>query len=127
MARAALDTYCRSALPLASEGGADSDELHAAMQHTSDHVGGENHTPGSPVAFDHVAQMRLINRNLACVKQVNFAGVYIQAKEVVTQLGQAGRRYKSDISRAYNGDVHTGVARRFGGSVVSSCGPAFSV
>ncbi len=111
--RATSRTYCRSAEPSSSGGGAHGREDDVDLVDTLGQVGGETEPPGLDVAADHPVQSRLVNGDFSGEQGGDFVLVLVDAGDVRAHFGEACSRHQTDVTGSYDCDIHVSKYSRF--------------
>jgi len=81
-------------------------KLHIAMRHAGRDISRKLQPAGSTIALDDFLQTRFVYRHATGIQDGDFTRVDVQAKHVVTDLGQACTGYQSDVTCPDDGDFH---------------------
>jgi len=76
------------------------------MFHTPSRVSGELQSPGLGIAFNHHVEAWLVNRNLAPIEALNFAGINVDADHVVAGVCQTSPGNEAHVAGAENRNAH---------------------
>ncbi|MDF9864737.1 hypothetical protein M2437_003719 [Methylorubrum pseudosasae] len=86
--------------------GADGDEHGLRLRHGGLEVGGEGEAFGPHILGDESVEAGLVDRHAALVEGGDFAGIFVDADDLVAEIGEAGARHEADIARANHRDAH---------------------
>ncbi len=91
----------------------DGDKHGKSVLDTLLQVGGKAQPAVLDVLFDQLLEPRFVDGDLSLEEGFDLAFILVHACDLYPEFGEAGSRHKSDISCAYDGDVHGEIPPEF--------------